>query len=106
MFQVTIHTDGACSHNGAKNAIGGYGAIIVFGDHEKVVRGHAIGTTNNRMELLGVITGLEALKAPCKVILTTDSKYVVDSITKGWVYAWKKKNWIKTLKSTAKKKIF
>jgi ribonuclease HI len=53
------------------------------------------------MELMGVITGLSALKEPCKVILTTDSKYVVDSITKGWVYGWKKKGWIKSDKKPA-----
>ena len=77
MFQVTIHTDGACSHNGAKNAIGGYGAIIVFGDHEKVVRGHAVGTTNNRMELTAVLMAVLALKKPCQIQVVTDSQYVV-----------------------------
>lgn len=77
MFNVTIHTDGACSRNGAKDAVGGYGAIIVCGDHEKVVRGHAVGTTNNRMELMAVIAGVLALKKPCQIQVVTDSQYVV-----------------------------
>ncbi len=78
MYQVTIHTDGACSRNGAKNAIGGYGAIIVCGDHEKVVRGHAVGTTNNRMELMAVISAVLTLKKPCKIQVVTDSTYVIN----------------------------
>jgi len=78
MYQVTIHTDGACSRNGDKNAIGGYGAIIVFGDHEKVVRGHAIGTTNNRMELTAVIQAVLALTKPCQILVSTDSTYVIN----------------------------
>ena len=78
MYQVTIHTDGACSRNGAKNAIGGYGAIIVCGDHEKVVRGHAVGTTNNRMELMAVIAAVLALKKPCQIQVVTDSTYVIN----------------------------
>lgn len=77
MFQVTIYTDGACSRNGAKNAIGGYGTIIVCGEHEKIIRGHAIGTTNNRMELTAVIAGVLALKKPCQIQVMTDSQYVV-----------------------------
>ena len=59
-------------------------------------------TTNNRMELTGVIMALSALKEPCKVELTTDSRYVVDSVTKGWVYGWKKKGWMRTPKEPAK----
>ena len=77
MYQVTIHTDGACSRNGAKNAIGGYGAIIVFGDKEKIIRGFEVGTTNNRMELTAVIKGVLALKKPCQIQVVTDSQYVV-----------------------------
>lgn len=78
MYQVTIYTDGACSKNGAKNAIGGYGAILKFGEHEKVVRGNAIGTTNNRMELSAVIAAILALKKPCQVQVITDSQYVIN----------------------------
>ena len=99
---VEIFTDGACSGNPGP---GGYGVVLRFtaGDKkfEKELSGGAKDTTNNRMELLGVITGLAALKEPCKVTLTTDSKYVCDSITKGWVYGWKKKGWIKSDKKPA-----
>ena len=75
--------------------------MLRYGNHEKELSGGESNTTNNRMELMGVIAGLSALKEPCKVILTTDSKYVVDSITKGWVYNWQKKNWIKSDKKPA-----
>lgn len=78
MYQVTIHTDGACSRNGDKNAIGGYGAIIVFGEHEKIVRGNAVGTTNNRMELTAVIAALHALTKPCEIQVITDSQYIIN----------------------------
>ena len=90
---VEIFSDGACSGNPGP---GGYGVVLRFGNIEKELSGGESSTTNNRMELLGVITGLAALKEPCRVILTTDSKYVVDSVTKGWVYGWKKKGWIKS----------
>lgn len=99
---VEIFTDGACSGNPGP---GGYGVVLRFkaGDKtfEKELSGGEKDTTNNRMELLGVITGLSALKEPCKVTLTTDSKYVCDSVTKGWVYGWKKKGWIKSDKKPA-----
>ncbi len=99
---VEIFTDGACSGNPGP---GGYGVVLRFTAngkvYEKELSGGDSATTNNRMELLGVITGLSALKEPCKVTLTTDSKYVVDSITKGWVYGWKKKGWIKSDKKPA-----
>lgn len=87
MYQVTIYTDGACSKNGAKNAIGGYGAILKFGEHEKVVRGNAIGTTNNRMELSAVIAAILALKKPCQVQVITDSQYVINGAKsmKAWL---------------------
>ncbi len=75
--------------------------VLRYGNHEKELSGGESNTTNNRMELMGVIAGLSALKEPCKVILTTDSKYVVDSITKGWVYSWQRKNWIKSDKKPA-----
>ena len=95
---VEIFTDGACSGNPGP---GGFGVVLRFGSVEKELSGGASETTNNRMELLGVITGLSALKELCNVILTTDSKYVVDSVTKGWVYGWKKKGWIKADKKPA-----
>ena len=93
MKTVEIFTDGACSGNPGP---GGYGVILRFNGHVKELSGGEHETTNNRMELTGVIKALSALKEPCRVILTTDSKYVVDSVTKGWVYLWKKKNWIKS----------
>lgn len=99
---VEIFTDGACSGNPGP---GGYGVVLRFTAngkvYEKELSGGDSATTNNRMELLGVITGLSALKEPCKATLTTDSKYVVDSVTKGWVYGWKKKGWIKSDKKPA-----
>lgn len=95
---VKIFTDGACSGN---PGAGGWGAILRYGQHERELSGGERNTTNNRMELSAVISALSALKEPCKVILTTDSKYVVDSVTKGWVYGWKKKGWIKSDKKPA-----
>ncbi len=89
---VEIFTDGACSGN---PGAGGYGIVMRYGSHEKELSGGESNTTNNRMELTGVIVALSALKEPCRVILTTDSKYVADSVTKGWVYNWQKKNWVK-----------
>lgn len=74
---IIIYTDGACSRNGSKNAIGGYGAIIKFGEHEKIVRGNSIGTTNNRMELMAVIAAVQVLKKPCDIQVVTDSQYVI-----------------------------
>ena len=96
--QVEIFTDGACSGNPGP---GGYGVILRYGKNVKELSGGSPDTTNNRMELTGVIVGLSALKEPCNVRLTTDSKYVVDSITKGWVYGWKKRGWIKSDKKPA-----
>lgn len=89
---VEIFTDGACSGNPGP---GGWGAILRYGEHEKELSGGDSQTTNNRMELTAVIKSLDALKEPCSVTLTTDSQYVVNSVTKGWVYNWARKNWIK-----------
>lgn len=93
MREVNLYTDGACSGNPGK---GGYGAILTFNGHEKVMSEGFVLTTNNRMELLAAIVGLEALKEPCNVTLYSDSKYLVDAIKNGWVYAWKKKGWKKS----------
>ncbi|NLP26350.1 MAG: ribonuclease HI [Clostridiales bacterium] len=98
MKKVEIFSDGACSGNPGP---GGYGVILRYKDNVKELSGGERDTTNNRMELMGVIIGLSALKEPCEVILTTDSKYVVDSVTKGWVYGWKKRGWIKSDKKPA-----
>jgi ribonuclease HI len=98
MKRVYIFSDGACSGNPGP---GGYGTILRFGDVQKELSGGSADTTNNRMELTGVIEGLKALKEPCDVVLTTDSKYVVDSITKKWVYSWQKNGWKKSDKKPA-----
>ena len=78
---VVIYTDGACSGNPGP---GGFGIILQYGEHRKEISKGFPNTTNNRMELLGVITALEALKTPCTVDLYSDSKYVIDAIQKGW----------------------
>lgn len=98
MKHVDIYTDGACKHNPGP---GGWGAVIVFKGIEKEMSGGEAHTTNNRMELMAVISALEALKEPCEVTLTSDSKYVIDSIEKKWVYGWKQRGWVKSDKSPA-----
>ncbi len=98
MKTVYIYTDGACSGN---PGAGGWGAILRYGDAYKELSGAEKLTTNNRMELTAVIMGLKALKFPCEVILTTDSKYVVDGIEKGWARSWQRNGWIKSDKKPA-----
>lgn len=98
MKHVDVYTDGACKHNPGP---GGWGSVIVYKNIEKELSGGAADTTNNRMELTAVISALEALKEPCDVTLTSDSKYVIDSIEKGWVYGWKQRGWVKSDKSPA-----
>lgn len=88
--RVEIFTDGACKGNPGP---GGWGAILRMGRHEKELSGSDPATTNNRMELTAAIKGLNALIEPCDVMLHTDSRYVIDGITK-WVHGWKKKGWI------------
>lgn len=90
MKKVEIYTDGACSRNPGK---GGWGAVLVYNGTEKEISGAENNTTNNRMELTAVIEALKALKVPCEVTVTTDSKYVCDAINQGWVYSWKKNGW-------------
>lgn len=90
--EVQIFTDGACSGNPGP---GGWGAILRYGAHEKELSGGAGETTNNRMELTAVIAALEALKEPCAVTLTTDSRYVADGVTKGWAAGWRRRGWKK-----------
>ena len=87
--KVTIFTDGACSGNPGP---GGWGAILLFGDVEKELKGGENPTTNNRMELMAAISALEALKKPTAVDLTTDSQYVRQGIT-SWIHNWKKNGW-------------
>jgi len=95
MKHVDLYTDGACSGNPGP---GGYGAILVYGKHEKELSGGEPMTTNNRMELMAAIAGLEALKEPCDVLLVSDSKYLVDGVEK-WLTGWKAHNWRKADKS-------
>ena len=96
--EVELFTDGACSGNPGP---GGWGAILRFGAKEKELSGGERETTNNRMELTAVIEGLLALKEPCNVTLTTDSRYVADGLTKGWAVNWKKNGWRKADKKPA-----
>lgn len=98
MKKVEIFTDGACSGNPGP---GGWGAILRYNGLEKELSGGAADTTNNRMELSGVIEALKALKEPCEAVITTDSKYVFDSVTKGWVYSWRANGWRKADKKPA-----
>ena len=92
MKQVTVYTDGACSGNPGP---GGWGAILEFMGHEKELSGGENPTTNNRMELLAVISALEKLNQSCIVELYSDSKYVIDALTKGWLASWIKNGWRK-----------
>lgn len=98
MKTVEIYTDGACSGNPGP---GGWGAILRYKDIEREMSGGEAMTTNNRMELLGVIRALEALKEPCIVELWSDSRYVVDALEKGWARGWQKRGWVKADKKPA-----
>ena len=94
---VEIYTDGACSGNPGP---GGWGAVLLYGDHERELSGGAAETTNNRMELMAAIEALQALKRPCQARLHTDSTYVKDGIT-DWINRWKRNGW----KTAAKKPV-
>lgn len=95
MKQVDVYTDGACSGNPGP---GGWAAILLYKGQEKILTGYEESTTNNRMELLGPINALEALKEPCKVNIYTDSAYVSNAFLQNWLEKWQKNNWL-----TAKK---
>ena len=96
MKHVDIYTDGACRGNPGK---GGWGAILVYGTKSKEMSGGERNTTNNRMELTGAIEALAILKEPCEVTLTSDSKYLVDAISRGWLDSWRKNGWRKADRS-------
>ena len=98
MKTVTIYTDGACSGNPGP---GGWGAILRYRDTEKELSGGAAETTNNRMELTAVIEALRLLREPCIVELYSDSKYVIDALSKGWARGWKARGWVKSDKKPA-----
>ena len=94
MKRIEALTDGACKGNPGP---GGWGVVLRMGQHEKELSGHEAQTTNNRMELTAVIRALGALKEPCHVALHTDSRYVIDGITK-WIFGWQKNGWINSQK--------
>lgn len=94
MTQVDIFTDGACKGNPGP---GGWGALLRMGAHEKELSGSDPQTTNNRMEMLAVIRALNALTRPCEVKVHTDSRYVIDGMTK-WIHGWKRSGWINASK--------
>ena len=98
MKKVELYTDGACSGNPGP---GGWGAVLCYRGREGELSGGEESTTNNRMELTAVIMGLSALKEPCEVTLTTDSRYVADGIGKGWAKSWQKNGWRKADKKPA-----
>ena len=98
MKEVEIYTDGACRGNPGK---GGWGAILVYGKHEKELSGGEKETTNNRMELTAAIEALSVLREPCRITLTSDSQYLINGMTKGWAASWRKNGWKKSDKSPA-----
>jgi ribonuclease HI len=98
MKHVTMYTDGGCINNPGP---GGYGVVLIYDSFRKELSGGFRKTTNNRMEILAAITGLEALKEPCKVTLYSDSQYVVYAIQKGWALRWQSKGWMRNNKEKA-----
>jgi ribonuclease HI len=99
MSSIIIYTDGACQHNPGP---GGYGVVLTYGEHLRELQGGFRWTTNNRMEILAAIVGLEALKKTSQVQVVTDSQYVVNSMIKGWAEKWKRQNWMRTRSEKAK----
>jgi len=98
MKKVTIYTDGACSGNPGP---GGYGAILLYDTYRKEISGGDLDTTNNRMEIMGAIAALEALKTTCGVEVYTDSRYLADAIEQGWVVRWKANGWRRNKRESA-----
>ncbi len=96
---VEIYTDGACSGNPGR---GGYGVILCYNGKTKELSEGFLNTTNNRMEILAAVTGLESLNQPCRVKLYSDSKYLVDAVCQGWLAKWSKNNWMRTKTEKAK----
>ena len=99
MKKVYIYTDGACSGNPGP---GGYGTILKFNGQEKELSAGYKDTTNNRMELMAIIAGLESLKEKCEVELYSDSKYIIDAVNQGWARRWRQNGWKRNKKDTAK----
>ncbi len=96
--KVQIYTDGSCLGN---PGAGGYGALLVYGEHKQELSGGFRLTTNNRMEMMGAIAALEYLDMPCNVDLYTDSQYIVNAMTKGWAKRWQANNWKRNAKDMA-----
>lgn len=96
--KVTIYTDGACTGNPGP---GGYAAVLLYGEKRREISQGYRKTTNNRMELMAAIAGLEALRSPCEVTLLTDSQYLVNSVTKGWAKRWRANGWMRDAKNAA-----
>ncbi|MCI0527511.1 MAG: ribonuclease HI, partial [Nitrospira sp.] len=94
----TIYTDGGCINNPGP---GGYGAVLLYGNHRKELSGGFRLTTNNRMEIMAAIVGLQALKTRCNVTLYTDSQYLVNSMMKGWARRWRSKGWMRNKEEKA-----
>lgn len=99
MKKISLYTDGACSGNPGN---GGYAAILIYNGIEKEICGGERDTTNNRMEILAVIKGLESLKEACEVTVYSDSQYVVGAINQGWINGWRKNGWKTSSKSPVK----
>ena len=98
MKHVDIYTDGACRGNPGN---GGWGAVLVYQGVERELSGGEAMTTNNRMELMAAIEALSALREPCEVTLTSDSKYLVDAVTQGWAVGWRARGWKRADRSPA-----
>lgn len=100
-ISVTLYTDGACSGNPGP---GGWGCILIYGDYKRKLSGYENNTTNNRMELMAVIKGLECLVRPVALTIITDSQYVKNAFTAGWLQNWKRNNWKTSTKEDVKNK--
>ena len=96
--EISIYTDGACTGNPGP---GGYGVVLIYGDHRRELSAGYRHTTNNRMELMGPIKGLEALNQECRVTLYSDSQYVVEGIEKGWAKRWRGNGWMRNKREQA-----
>ena len=90
MREVTIYTDGACSGNPGP---GGWGAILLYGEHKRELSGYEAGTTNNRMEITAAVEAIRSLKAPCRIKLHSDSAYLVNAFRQNWLVNWQRNGW-------------
>lgn len=100
--EVVIYADGGCRGNGKESTIGGYGSVLIYGDIRKEIKKGYTNTTNNIMELTAAIDALELLKEPCKVLLHSDSAYLVNCFKQGWIDKWQKNGWKTSTKEPVK----